>query len=49
MVDGVNSDVLTIVTGNDIPMLDEKCLAIDGYKACWEEVAKPYEFINKKC
>ena len=30
-------------------MLNEKCLTIEGYNVCWEEVAKPYEFINQKC
>ena len=48
-VDGLYSNKLTLVTGNDIPMLNEKCITIDGYNACWEDMAKPYEFIEKKC
>lgn len=49
IIDGPDSDQLTIITGNDIPMLNEKCLTIDGFNVCWESVAKPYEFIDQKC
>ena len=40
-----------MVTGNDLPMLNAKCLLIDGHKVCWdnEPVAKPFDFIDKRC
>ena len=46
-IDGLYSNKLTIVTGNDIPILNERCLTVQGFHVCWESVAKPYEFIDK--
>ena len=48
-VDGMYSNKLVKITGNDLPMPNETCLAIDGYNMCWEDIAKPYEFLEKKC
>ena len=41
----------TVVTGNDLPMLNAKCLLIDEHKVCWDDepVAKPFDFIDKRC
>jgi len=43
--------ILRVVTGNDLPMLDSHCIVADGYKVCWEDgsVAKPFDFINNRC
>lgn len=46
-----DSKTITVVTGNDLPMLNAQCLLIDGYKLCWDDepVAKPFEFIDNRC
>ena len=48
-VDGMYSNELVKITGNDLPMQNETCLAINGYNMCWDDIAKPYEFLEKKC
>ena len=40
---------LVKVTGNDLPMRDAKCIQVNGFNVCWKDVAKPYEFLSKKC
>ena len=48
-VDGIYSDELIKITGNDIPMTSTNCISVNGFNVCWEDVVKPYDFINKKC
>ena len=44
-----HSNDLVKVTGNDLPMRDAKCIQVNGFNVCWKDVAKPYEFLSKKC
>ena len=45
------TQTMHILTGNDLPMLDPKCLLVDDHKICWEKepVAKPFDFVNNRC
>ena len=42
---------LTVITGNDLPMLTPQCLLVDAHKVCWETepVARPFDFVDNRC
>jgi len=45
------TQTLHVLTGNDLPMLNSKCLLVDDHKVCWEKepLAKPFDFIDNRC
>ena len=51
MADSDRTQMLHVLTGNDLPMVNLVCLRVNDQKVCWEKepVAKPFDFIDNRC